>query len=201
MSDDPIHNETVMATLSRFKLRPEEGAQQCSYQFQSMSDLTGKGQATLTFTGDDGTDVSVQAYVGEESDAVVAGKLRGIDAIVSEPVLEKLVGELVQDHAAGADLCLVGEKGVGKSTVVRMLAARLGYAVEVVHLFNDMSARDLVQRRTTTITGDTVWENTPLVTAALEGRIAVLDGIERLAVGTLNAIQRLLQVNETLTLV
>ena len=67
---------------------------------------------------------------------------------------------------------------------------------QVVHLFNDMSARDLVQRRTTTLTGDTVWENTPLVTACLEGRIAVLDGIERLAPGTLNAVQRLLQVRD-----
>ena len=79
---------------------------------------------------------------------------------------------------------------------MRFLAARLGYAVEVVHLFNDMSARDLIQRRTTTLTGDTVWENTPLVTAALQGRIAVLDGVERLAPGTLNAVQRLLQVQD-----
>jgi hypothetical protein len=37
-----------------------------------------------------------------------------------------------------------------------------------------MTARDLLQQRTTTDTGDTVWRTSPLVEAAVEGRLAVL---------------------------
>jgi len=206
MTEDPIHAETVRATMDRFQLGRAADASSGTSTYR-LKELTGVSPSGLTAeliweqeAGSSGRDeVRHVASVGEEAAAVAGGTLRGVDAIVCEPSLERLIGELAQDHAAGGDLCLVGAKGVGKSTVVRLLAARLGYAVEVVHLFNDMSARDLVQRRTTTVTGDTVWENTPLVTAALEGRIAVLDGIERLAPGTLNAVQRLLQVKNAPT--
>ena len=46
---------------------------------------------------------------------------------------------------------------------VRQFARLLGYNVENVHVYRDMSARDLLQRRTTSQAGDTVWEYTPLV--------------------------------------
>lgn len=54
-----------------------------------------------------------------------------------------------------------------------------------------MSSRDLLQRRSTTPSGDTVWDNSLLVEAALHGHLAVLDGIEALSYGTLNTLQRL----------
>ena len=42
-----------------------------------------------------------------------------------------------------------------------------------------MTARDLLQQRTTTPTGDTVWRLSALVDAALTGKMAVLDGLHR----------------------
>ncbi|KAG1231508.1 hypothetical protein G6F68_019195 [Rhizopus microsporus] len=60
-----------------------------------------------------------------------------------------------------------------------------------------MSSRDLLQRRSTTIKGDTIWENSLLVEAAILGRLAVLDGIEALSYGTLNTLQRLCSDRET----
>lgn len=60
-----------------------------------------------------------------------------------------------------------------------------------------MTSRDLVQQRTTLPNGDTVWQNSPLVTAALEGKMAVLDGIHRIHPSTLAVIQRYMFFNFT----
>lgn len=53
-----------------------------------------------------------------------------------------------------------------------------------------MTARDLIQQRETLNNGDTIWRNSPLVTAALEGKIALLDGIHRVHTSTLAILHR-----------
>ena len=53
-----------------------------------------------------------------------------------------------------------------------------------------MTSRDLIQQRTTVQSGDTVWKDSPLVTAALQGKLAVLDGIHRVHPSTLAVIYR-----------
>lgn len=53
-----------------------------------------------------------------------------------------------------------------------------------------MTARDLLQQRYTLPNGDTAWRQSPLVTAALEGKLVVLDGIHRVNPGTLAILQR-----------
>ncbi|KAH9247158.1 hypothetical protein BASA81_015242 [Batrachochytrium salamandrivorans] len=93
-------------------------------------------------------------------------------------------------HSA-SDICIIGEKGCGKSAVIRLFSKSLGYQIEYIPLHRDMSARDLLQRRSTLPDGDTFWENSGLVEAALHGRIAVLDQIEVLGFGTISSIQRL----------
>lgn len=55
-----------------------------------------------------------------------------------------------------------------------------------------MTARDLLQRRTTDEHGNTRWEATPLVSAALTGKLVVLDGIQRLRNDTLGVVYQLL---------
>jgi len=54
----------------------------------------------------------------------------------------------------------------------------------------DMTSRELLQQRTTLANGDTAWRQAPLVVAALEGRLAVLDGVHRLDMGTLSVLKR-----------
>lgn len=61
-----------------------------------------------------------------------------------------------------------------------------GLASRTVHLFKDMSARDLLLRRSTNREGDTIWEPAPLVRAALNGELVVLDGLHRLLPDTLS---------------
>ncbi|KAF1335695.1 Von willebrand factor a domain-containing protein 8, partial [Globisporangium splendens] len=107
-----------------------------------------------------------------------------------------ILTEMIQDHAAGSDLCILGEKGSGKSDLARLFAHRLGYATELFSLFKDMTARDLLQRRATDSHGNTRWEDSPLIHAARNGHIAVLDGVHRLGSDSLSVLQRLMQDRE-----
>lgn len=56
--------------------------------------------------------------------------------------------------------------------------------------FQDMTARDLLQQRYTLPNGDTAWRPSPLVTAAIEGKLLLLDGIHRVNLGTLAVLSR-----------
>lgn len=100
-----------------------------------------------------------------------------------------LLGEIVQSYAV-ADLCLIGSRGSGKSAVVAQMARMLNQTWEPMVLYQDMTARDFVQQRTTTVTGDTVWRDSPLVSAAKNGHIAILDGIHRIHNSTISVLHR-----------
>lgn len=63
-------------------------------------------------------------------------------------------------------------------------------------LYQDMTARDFVQQRTTKINGDTIWRDSPLVRAAKNGHIAVLDGIHRIHNSTISILHRLVHDRE-----
>lgn len=104
--------------------------------------------------------------------------------------------QMIQDHAVGSDMCILGPKGSGKSDLARLFAHRLGYATELFSLFKDMTARDLLQRRSTDNAGNTQWEDSPLVHAARHGHLAILDGVHRLGSDSLGVLQRLVQDRE-----
>lgn len=80
--------------------------------------------------------------------------------------------------------------------MVKKFADTLGYITEPVLLYQDMTSRDLLQQRYTLPNGDTVWRDSPLIQAALLGRVAVLDGLHRVNPGTLAVLQRLVHDRE-----
>lgn len=53
-----------------------------------------------------------------------------------------------------------------------------------------MSARDLLQKRITIEGGDTVWQVSPVVGAALSGKLLILDGLHRLHPSTGSVLNR-----------
>ncbi|XP_055726318.1 von Willebrand factor A domain-containing protein 8 [Salvelinus fontinalis] len=116
-------------------------------------------------------------------------------AFISTPSHAQLLAEMVQSHLV-KDMCLIGAKGCGKSVVAKEFAEMLGYNMEPVMLYQDMTARDLLQQRYTLANGDTAWRPSPLVTAALEGKLLLLDGIHRVNLGTLSVLSRLLHDRE-----
>ncbi|KAI9260188.1 AAA domain-containing protein [Sporodiniella umbellata] len=145
--------------------------------------------ASFTFTDHHVTDMLVQCGPAPFSPA---------EYFVETPYHQEIISSMVLLHAGNRDMCLLGtQKGVGKSALVRQFARRLGYTIDYIPLYRDMSSRDLLQRRSTTIKGDTIWENSLLVEAAILGRLAVLDGIDALSYGTLNTLQRLCSDRET----
>ncbi|KAG7197989.1 hypothetical protein KM043_016215 [Ampulex compressa] len=117
------------------------------------------------------------------------------DRYIETNYQNNLLAHMLETHLV-SDLCLIGPKGCGKSTTVQKLADLMGYEVEPIVLYQDMTSRDLIQQRTTSSDGDTVWKNSPLVDAALHGKLAVLDGINRIHPSTLAILHRLVHDRE-----
>lgn len=75
--------------------------------------------------------------------------------------------------------------------LVLEIARLLNQISEPMVLYQDMTARDFIQQRTTTVNGDTIWRDSPLITAAKNGHIAILDGIHRIHSSTISILHRL----------
>ncbi|KAI9565843.1 hypothetical protein GHT06_009640 [Daphnia sinensis] len=94
------------------------------------------------------------------------------------------------------DICLIGARGSGKSTLIRQLANLLSMEVEPIMLYQDMTSRDLLQQRSTLPNGDTVWTPSALLKAAIDGKVAVIDGLHRINTGTLFTLQSIIHERE-----
>ena len=91
-------------------------------------------------------------------------------------------------------LITTGEKGCGKSVLVDYFSEILHYGTpELICCYKDMTSRDLLQRRRTDDVGNTRWHTSPLAAAALDGKIAVLDGVNRLTNDALSVISSLVK--------
>ncbi|KAK7080894.1 von Willebrand factor A domain-containing protein 8 [Halocaridina rubra] len=133
----------------------------------------------------------------ESVSQVISGNSWGSPApqFVFSPYHHEILSEALQSHNV-SDFCIIGPRGCGKSAVVSKMAHMLGYQTEPILLYQDMTSRDLVQQRVTSPDGDTAWQFSPLVIAALEGKLAILDGIHRLHHGTLAVLHRLIHDRE-----
>jgi len=199
----------VDKVLSRFDLLWEKSNDMlkdvplCGYLVKDIIGMGVSGTARIRFTA-----VPLNGYAkqylesmkqGEMVVNVPAGDLpfnrRSSLQFVETPTVAKQLSLMTQAHAS-RDICLIGEKGGGKSVLVNSFARKLGYRVEHIPLYKDITARSLLQRRTTTPNGDTDWEDSSLVVAARLGRIAVLDGVEQMAPGTLATLQLLVSQRE-----
>lgn len=125
---------------------------------------------------------------------ISTNELKTIDYIATD-YQNKLISEMLQTSAV-SDFCLIGPRGCGKNIVVNKLAEIVGTEIENIVLYQDITSRDLIQQRTTLDNGDTVWRNSPLINAALDGKIAVIDGIHRIHSSTLSVLHRLVHDRE-----
>ena len=110
---------------------------------------------------------------------------------------EGVLADVLEDHNVGQHVCVLGSKGAGKSELARAFSAASGLDAVVFYLYSELTSRDLLQRRATDIDGNTTWEDSPLIQAARVGTLCVLDGFERVDVGALTALQKLLQDGNT----
>ena len=184
--------DMVAATIRNFETAPSGGSG--SY---SVVGITARGTEPFT------ADVNARHTSGAETTfAAATGTLplpgEGAGApgrIALTGSQSALLFKMLVSHG-DADLCVLGPRGAGKTVVINEFARRLGYDVFPVLLHKDMTARDLVQQRGTLPNGDTVWKSSPLVTAAKQGGLAVLDGVNRVDASTITVLQRLAQDRE-----
>lgn len=108
---------------------------------------------------------------------------------------DQLIQEMLQSYSVG-DFCLIGPRGSGKNVVVEKMAEILSKEIENIVLYQDITSRDLIQQRMTLENGDTIWKNSPLIDAALKGKIAVVDGVHRVHPSTLTVLHRLVHDRE-----
>uniref|UniRef100_A0A1A7X2M3 von Willebrand factor A domain-containing protein 8 n=3 Tax=Iconisemion striatum TaxID=60296 RepID=A0A1A7X2M3_9TELE len=178
----------VEGVLSRFELLDGQ-------QKSALGTVVG-----VSRTEEDLADVTVRVGEKDVTFQVPVGtrELRGLNrsqTFISTPSHAQLLADMMQSHMV-KDMCLIGAKGCGKSVIAREFAELLGYSIEPVMLYQDMTARDLLQQRYTLPNGDTAWRPSPLVSAAIQGKLLVLDGIHRVNLGTLAVLSRLLHDRE-----
>ncbi|XGW33259.1 hypothetical protein V3C99_017601 [Haemonchus contortus] len=132
-----------------------------------------------------------QSGTKREFSTEVSGRPSSEDRnFVSTPSQEALLADLAVAHSQG-DFALLGAKGTGKTKLIAELAGRLGFNTDTMILYQDMNARELLQRRRMLDNGDTLWEDSQLVAAAKRGDVCVLDGAERVHWSALESLASL----------
>nr|XP_023681264.1 von Willebrand factor A domain-containing protein 8 isoform X2 [Paramormyrops kingsleyae] len=181
----------VEGVLSRFELL-DSRQQPSPTRVVSVEPLNREqtGCAAVTLRVSD-TDVTLQVPAGSNQPRTPDHSR----SFISTPTHARLLAEMMQSHMV-KDMCLMGAKGCGKSVIAKEFAEMLGYSTEPVMLYQDMTGRDLLQQRYTLPNGDTAWRVSPLVSAAREGKLVLLDGIHRVNLGTLAVLSRLIHDRE-----
>ncbi|KAJ2997148.1 von Willebrand factor A domain-containing protein 8 [Globomyces sp. JEL0801] len=188
-ADEQMKN-VIFAIMKRFDLQPSDNTENTIYTISKIETIYSPSKSALDFQIPHKRVQFVSAHLGLHSIEMVSGSRNTAD-IPHSALLAKLLMAI-----STGDVCIVGDKGCGKTMLIRALSTLLGYSVEYIPLYKDMSSRDFLQRRNTTSSGDTYWENSGLVTAAIEGSIAVLDPIEVVSIGTIASLQRLIVERE-----
>ncbi|XP_072301028.1 von Willebrand factor A domain-containing protein 8 [Eucyclogobius newberryi] len=180
----------VENVLSRFELLDgrRQQAPTCILNVSAVTETKDHANVTLEVAGKEVT-FEVQSGVNEPRQPNCSS------LFISTRSQSQLIAEMMQSHMV-KDICLIGAKGCGKSAIAREFGGILGYSIESVMLYQDMTARDLLQQRFTLPNGDTAWRPSPLVTAAMEGKLLLLDGIHRVNLGSLAVLSRLLHDRE-----
>ncbi|XP_064638932.1 von Willebrand factor A domain-containing protein 8-like [Lineus longissimus] len=176
----------VKETLKTFDLVPSSSSSDVSVMSISRQEKEDTATVELKINRDTAT---VKVPCGSLSSPAT------LEPFVKTPYHERLLFEMMQSHMV-KDFCIMGPRGCGKSAIVKHFADLLGYHIEPIMLYQDMTSRDLLQQRTTLPNGDTTWRMSPLVTAALDGSLAVLDGVHRINPGTFAVLHRLVHDRE-----
>ncbi|KAI3381394.1 hypothetical protein SNEBB_005189 [Seison nebaliae] len=112
---------------------------------------------------------------------------------------EKTLFQLNGIFESGSDICLIGERGSGKTFLVETFLKDLKQIDnhEIIPLYQDLTLNELmINRITNEENGNTEWKISQLLQAMIDGKVTILDGIHRLHPHTLFALQRLVQDRE-----
>lgn len=114
--------------------------------------------------------------------------------LLDQATLKKLRWMLQKDNLK-QDIFLIGPPGPEKLRIASIYAQMTNHEIEYVTLSRDTTESDLKQRREIK-SGTAVYEDQAAVKAALNGRILILDGIEKAERNVLPVLNNLLENRE-----
>uniref|UniRef100_A0A8C7I3G8 von Willebrand factor A domain-containing protein 8 n=1 Tax=Oncorhynchus kisutch TaxID=8019 RepID=A0A8C7I3G8_ONCKI len=188
LPDFPVDNlPPALTVLEHFPMLSSQQLVQRLYPYQAMLGKEGctavEGVLSVRTRMHTQADVTVRITDKDITFQVPAGTKaprppNSNPAFISTPSHAQLLAEMVQSHLV-KDMCLIGAK------------------IVCVCVGNDYNTSSLsLFQRYTLANGDTAWRPSPLVTAAQEGKLLLLDGIHRVNLGTLSVLSRLLHDRE-----
>lgn len=161
-------------------------------------------QARLTFASSLGApSVEVDVPCGPLP-MVPLSSLSQDERSILTPRVRALLTTMLQLHSIGRDICMVPsvldgvaqtQASSSKSTCIQLFASLLGYRVETIWLWKDVTGTELIMRRATTPDGATVWQPAQLTSAALRGALVHLAGVDVLG-PTLESLARFTEDRE-----
>ena len=102
---------------------------------------------------------------------------------------------IAQKELLGQDVCIIGDPGPAKRWIAMIYAQVARREVQLLSLSRDTTEADIKQRKEVQ-NGTLLYVNQAAVTAALEGQILVIDGLERAERNVLPVINNLLENRE-----
>ena len=103
---------------------------------------------------------------------------------------------MMQKYQLGQDTLLVGPPGPERFRLAMAFCELLGLEAEIVRLSRDTTESDLKQRRETLSRGHAAWVDQAPVRAALNGRVLIVDGLEKAERNVLPTLNNLLENRE-----
>ena len=122
-------------------------------------------------------DVSIPRFQASDPALVPSGYLPDAASELSQETLAHLRW-LMQKESIGQDVFLLGVPGPQRRRLVMMYCELVGRDVEYVAISRDTTDADLKQRREL-VAGTAVFSDQAAVRAAINGRLLVIDGIEK----------------------
>jgi von Willebrand factor A domain-containing protein 8 len=111
------------------------------------------------------------------------------------PSTQSSLAWMLDKEALGQDVFISGAPGPERRRFVRLFASLVGREVEWLTISRDTTEADLKQRREL-VGGGVVFHPQPPVSAALHGRLLVVEGVERAERNVLPTLNNLLENRE-----
>lgn len=175
----------------------EKDGNNCAYDFLRVETLPNDShhvQLHFALQNGDGSQLST-VKVTASSGGHFSESILSMSPFVTTAGSKQALTAMLQEHSVGRDILLISPKGEGKNVIAQHFCAVTGYKIHLFPLYKEMTATDLLLRRTTSIHNSDPnrdWMESPLLAAARTGQLCILDGVDKLSRDTLATLQGLL---------
>lgn len=172
----------------------------------SSIERSGERTANVTFMRGGVEKITIEVAAGPLPFA--SFPLNNSDSLLITPRFEHLLTSLFQLHALkDFDISILPPSSSLQSSsssttiLISTFASLLGYALETIHLYKELSGRELIMRRVVESgvgkagSGTTSWEPSPMIKGAWEGKLVHLEGIDTIG-ATVGSLGRILAERE-----